>query len=77
MVVWDGPYNSGDEVTFNHTWSEKGTYIIKAKAKDIYDYESQWGTLTVIIPKSKTIVNNLYRNLLDVFRILQYFINKI
>ena len=77
MVVWDGPFNSGDEVTFNHTWSEKGTYIIKAKAKDIYDYESQWGTLTVILPKSKTLVNNLFQKLQDSFKILQYFIYKI
>jgi hypothetical protein len=49
---WIGPYHSGDTETTSHTWSKKGTYIISAKAKDIYDAESDWGTLTVIMPYS-------------------------
>lgn len=39
---WIGPYASGEEVTVDHTWTEKGTYYIKAKAKNIYDAESAW-----------------------------------
>jgi len=49
---WFGPFESGEEVTHSHTWSEQGTPTIKAKAKDIYDAESDWGTLDVIIPKN-------------------------
>ena len=33
-----------------HQWDTKGIYTIKAKAKDIYDMESDWGTLNVIMP---------------------------
>jgi len=52
---WIGPYNSDEEITVNHSWSEEGTYMIKAKAEDIYGLESDWGTLEVTMPKSKTI----------------------
>jgi hypothetical protein len=53
---WIGPYNSGQVVTLPHTWSEKGTYVIKAKAKDTYGAESGWGTFTVTMPFSKNFV---------------------
>ncbi len=45
-----GPYSSGICATATHTWSEQGTYIIKAKAKDIYDAESELSTLDVTMP---------------------------
>jgi len=47
---WIGPYSSGDDVKVNHTWHKKGTYMIRAKAKDPYDYESGWGYLEVTMP---------------------------
>jgi len=47
---WIGPYNSGEQVVVSHTWSEEGTYTIRAKAKDIFDDESDWGTLEVTMP---------------------------
>jgi PKD repeat protein len=31
---WIGPYVSGEELTYPHTWNEKGNYEIKVKAKD-------------------------------------------
>jgi len=43
---------SGVSVTKNHTWNEKGTYTIRAKAKDENNLESNWGTLSVTMPKS-------------------------
>lgn len=53
---WTGFYASGEEVTITHTWSSQGTYLIKAKAKDIYDCESEWSDpLTVTIPRDKSI----------------------
>jgi len=39
---WIGPYDSRDDTSASHIWSEKGRYKIKAKAKDIYDAESEW-----------------------------------
>jgi hypothetical protein len=47
-----GPYASGKEVTNTHTWSVKGTYVVKVKARDIYNAESDWTTLTVTMPCS-------------------------
>jgi hypothetical protein len=50
--IWIGPYTSGQPVTIPHSWDKKGTYTIKAKAKDIHDAESDWGTLVVNMPLS-------------------------
>lgn len=50
---WLGPYNSGDPVTANHTWSSKGSYEIKVKAKDDQGAESDWSDpLAVSMPKT-------------------------
>ncbi len=47
-----GSFNSGEEVTLNHTWSEKGTYIVKVKARDIYGSESDYATLEIKMPRT-------------------------
>ena len=46
---------SGENVTLSHTWTSEGTFVIKAKAKDIFGGESDWGTFAVTIPRDKTI----------------------
>jgi hypothetical protein len=51
-IGWLGQYSSGEEIVLNHTWSAKGTYNIKAKAKDVYGAESDWGILQVTMPFS-------------------------
>ena len=53
LEEWLGPYNSGEEVTIAHIWDNKGSYTIRAKAKDTQDFESQWGTLEVSMPKNQ------------------------
>jgi len=57
---WIGPYVSGDVATKSHTWTKKGTYVIKAKAKDIHGNESDWGELSVIMPCSYSILFNWF-----------------
>ncbi len=47
---WYGPYESGEEVIFCHTWSSTGNPVIKAKAKDSYGLESDWGYLEIEVP---------------------------
>ena len=49
---WIGLYDSGADVKINHTWSTKGTFIIKAKAKDNFSGESDWASLSVKMPFS-------------------------
>lgn len=55
---WLGPYSSGEEVTINYTYTEKGTYTIKAKAKDVMNAESDWATLIVKIPRVKPFISS-------------------
>ncbi len=50
-----GPYPSGDIIPQSHTWTKKGTYTIKAKAKDVIGNESDWGIFKVYMPFSYTI----------------------
>jgi hypothetical protein len=77
IVDWNGPHDSDVEITLNHTWDEEGTYNIRAKAKDVYDEESDWETLIVTMPRSKTAFSYLFQRLQHFFSILQYFIKKI
>ena len=39
---WIGPFGSGLTISQNHTWSTKGSYQVKAKAKDWHGAESIW-----------------------------------
>jgi len=66
---WVGPYNSGVTVSASHTWTTKGNYEIKVKAKDIYDHESDWSDpLSVTMPRNKVLPGNqLLRNMLQQF----------
>jgi len=60
-VEWMGPYNSGATATLTNTWNYTGAYTVRAKAKDIYDEESDWGTLKITIPV-------IHKMLLKIFR---------
>jgi hypothetical protein len=65
---WIGPFPSGNEIIKSHTWSKKGTYTIKAKAKDVHGDESDWKTLSVIMPCSDNIpLIQFWERLLDRF----------
>lgn len=54
MGDWLGPFPSGEEIVRSHEWERKDTYVIKAKAKDAYDMESNWTNFEVTMPKSRT-----------------------
>jgi hypothetical protein len=75
-VEWNGPYNTNQEITISHTWDKQGTYIIKARAKDVWNYESQWGTLTVTMPRDRITNNFIFEKLIDIFKNLQYFMSR-
>ena len=65
-TMYIGPYSSGEEVIVNHIWAEKGTYVVKVKAWDYYQAESDWGTLEVSVPKNKAInINSLFLRFLE------------
>jgi hypothetical protein len=67
---WVGPFQSDRIMVFNHTWNVKDTFIIRAKAKDIYNAESEWRTLEVSIPHIRDrslIFTHLFRDFFNRF----------
>ncbi len=45
-------FASGEQGMVSHTYNARGTYTIKAKARDTLGEESDWGTLSVTMPTS-------------------------
>jgi len=74
-----GPSNSGVPLTKSHVWNTSGRYTIKARAKDLYGYESVWGSFDIKIPRNKAIDYNLFEFLFErfpnSFPILKYLFN--
>jgi len=62
---WIGSYNSDEELLIKHIWNEKETYILKVKAKDIHDAESDWATLEISMPKNKPYINSPFLQFLE------------
>jgi len=54
---WVGSHPSNEQINLTHTWTKKGTYIIKAKVKDIFGAESGWTTLSVTMPQNNELFN--------------------
>jgi len=83
LIDWDdgnisetGYYESGEIVTLNHSWGEKGTYIIRAKAIDTYNQESDWSYHEVLIPRGRIFsIKNIYFHwFLERFQLLKFLI---
>jgi outer membrane protein assembly factor BamB len=64
---WLGPYSSGMEVTINHSWENRDTYVLKAKTKDIYNAESNFSEYEVTIPKNRLSYHPLIIRLFERF----------
>jgi hypothetical protein len=57
-----GPYHSGEEAVFTHTWKINGPFTIKARAQDTVGAYSEWVTLGVTKP---TVYQSPLLNLLE------------
>jgi hypothetical protein len=64
---WVGPKNSGDTFIIAHSWTEKGNFTVKAKAKDDHGAESNWSTFQVKMPYKFSPLANLLRWLFEHF----------
>lgn len=71
-----GPYASGEVVTLNHTWTEKGTYTIKSKATDKYGNESEEATFNISIPRNRFADTYLLQWIFNKYPILKWLIEK-
>ena len=74
---WKGPYSSGLPKTFNHKWTNEGTYTIKCKVKDPYDDEGPWGELTVTMPRDKSASSSPLLRFLERYPLLQSLLLKL
>ena len=76
-----GPYISGEEVTVEHVWPNKGSYNLKAKSVDINGAESDWATLEVTVPKNKAteypILSLFFEKYIHRFPLFEKIINQI
>lgn len=62
---WTSTISSGETITASHVWSEKATYTVKAKAKDVYGAESDWGHLQVSMPYYHTPFRDILENVIE------------
>jgi uncharacterized protein YceK len=74
---WRGPYISGTAIHVTHTWAEQGTYVVKAKAKDIMDSESDWATFSVAMPTEyrfsfSILLQHLFEKYPNLFPLLRH-----
>lgn len=72
---WDGDFPTGSIVKYNYSWKKKGTYTIRAQTRDSKGLLSDWGELSVTMPREKTIHNFLFSKFLDRFPILKYLLS--
>ncbi|VVB59118.1 Uncharacterised protein [uncultured archaeon] len=69
---------SGEEIILSNTWwDSKGMYIIRVKAIDAYDAESDWATLEVKMPYSYSkpippFLKELFQGFLNAFPLLRH-----
>ena len=47
---WIGPYKSGEKIEIKNNWSKSGRYLVKARAKDVYNLMGEWTTIKVSVP---------------------------
>jgi len=69
---WLGPYLSGEEITLEKTFMEKGNYTIRVKAQDIYGTESEWTTLEVTMSKTN-VYTPIMQQLMKILRRFPFF----
>jgi hypothetical protein len=77
---WLGPVTSGTTVIAKHTWSIKGSYEVKVKAKDSFTMESGWTTLGITIPfsyhKPLSMFEGLFQRFQFGFPLLRHLIGQ-
>ena len=65
---WTTLQASGTPYAKSHTWDDKGTFTIEAKAKDEHGAESDWESFEIVITKSRVLQNTFIYRLLEQFK---------
>jgi len=71
---WTRDYEPNLTVPINHRWNIIGNYKIKAKARDTFGAESDWGYFKVTVPKSYILD---YYGFLERFPLLQRLLERL
>ena len=74
---WTDFVSSGTMVNLSHNWEKSGSYTIKVKAKDDFCMESEWGELTVTMPRDKVMSNSFILKFFERFPLLEVILSKI
>ena len=70
-------YKTMGTIKSSHNWTERGTYNVRVKARDIYGAESEWSDpLVVTMPRVK-IINRSLLNFLEDHPILSLILQKL
>jgi hypothetical protein len=71
---WDGPYESNEIIIKDHSWDYEGTFIVSARAKDVYENIGDWGELEITIPRNRLVtypfILQLFERFPDVLPVL-------
>ncbi len=73
-----GPFNAGDSISINHTWSTEGEYTISIKAIDEHDAESELTLLQVSMAKTKKhtlLQHHLLERYVDLFSLIRLILS--
>ena len=62
---WIGPFASGEEITVSHIWAKIGNFNVKVIVKDPFNYESDWATLKVTMPRNRALSFTLLQYIID------------
>ena len=74
---WIGPFESGQAFAVAHTWYERGCYIIKCQAIDIWGDESEWLIHMFWIDRSKTLSYSLLLNFLEQYQPINLILQRL
>ena len=72
--TWDGRYSSGEQLSLNHKYSERGEYEITIKARDIHKLESPSTIVPITISYFKAF-NLILERIQSLFPILEDLFN--
>lgn len=72
LSEWIGPFTSGETATVSHSWTTRGSYPVRVKAKDSYGAETEWSEpLDVTMPKTSQFYRFLQQYFPLIWRIIE------
>lgn len=74
---WNGPYPSGSTIKLNYSWRKKATYTIRAQTMDNNSLLSDWGTLTVNMPRNRVVYNSFFEWFFERFPMLEVIVSRL